>query len=251
MRTIKTWAFVLSGLSTAVMAQPSSVQDQQQWLLEQVRIGEAMYREDLVRDSLARLELIAPDNPQALVASIRQALLEKKPDLARERLAHLQQVAPDSAALRQAQSLMKLQDPQNQKALQEARLLAAAGRPEESSAVFERLFGDAPPDFATALEYLRIRSNIPGQRPKVIEQLRTLDSQYPGNAGLRQTLADLLFREKRPAEALAVLDQLSSGGVVIAPIGPEEGEQVVAKLTKVGGLAASAVIVLTLAATAL
>jgi len=210
MRTIKTWAFLLSGLSTAVMAQPTSVQDQQQWLLEQVRIGEAMYREDLVRDSLARLELIAPDNPQALVASIRQALLEKKPDVARERLAHLQQVAPDSAALRPAQSLMKLQDPQNQKALQEARLLAAAGRPEESSAVFERLFGDAPPDFATALEYLRIRSNIPGQRPKVIDQLRTLDSQYPGNAGLRQTLVDLLFRENRPAEALAVLNQLAS-----------------------------------------
>lgn len=31
-----------------------------------------------------------------------------------------------------------------------------------------------------------------------------------------------------------LLDQLSSGGIVIAPIGPAEGEQVVAKLTKVG-----------------
>lgn len=31
-----------------------------------------------------------------------------------------------------------------------------------------------------------------------------------------------------------LLDQLSSGGVVIAPIGPPEEEQVVAKLTKVG-----------------
>lgn len=31
-----------------------------------------------------------------------------------------------------------------------------------------------------------------------------------------------------------LLDQLSSGGIVIAPIGPEEGEQVVAKLIKVG-----------------
>src|SRR5690606_9981889 len=31
-----------------------------------------------------------------------------------------------------------------------------------------------------------------------------------------------------------LLEQLSSGGIVIAPIGPEEGEQVVAKLTKVG-----------------
>ncbi|MFA6156413.1 protein-L-isoaspartate(D-aspartate) O-methyltransferase [Mesorhizobium sp.] len=31
-----------------------------------------------------------------------------------------------------------------------------------------------------------------------------------------------------------LLDQLSSGGIVIAPIGPEEGEQILAKLTKVG-----------------
>ncbi|MFP3547801.1 hypothetical protein SB748_30955, partial [Rhizobium sp. SIMBA_035] len=95
--------------------------------------------------------------------------------LAKQRLALLQQLAPGSAALRQAQSLMKLQDPQAQKQLQEARLYAAAGRPDEAIAVFEQLFGDAPPDFATHLEYLRIRSNIPGQRPRTIEQLKALD----------------------------------------------------------------------------
>lgn len=213
MPKITTWAFLLGGLSTAAIAQPTKVQEQQQWLLEQVRIGEAMYREDLVRDSLARLQLISPNNPQALVASIRQALLEKNPELAKQRLAQLQSVAPDSAALRQAQSLMKLQDPQSQKDLQQARLFAAAGRPEEAAAIFERLFGNAPPDFATALEYLRIRSNIQGQRPQVIEQLRTLDKQYPGNPGLRQTLADLLFREDRAPEALVVLQQLAKDPV--------------------------------------
>lgn len=210
MQKLTTLAFLLGGLSTVAMAQPVNVQDQQQWLLEQVRIGEALYREDLVRDSLARLSLIAPNNPQALVASIRQALLDKNPGLANQRLAQLQAVAPDSAALRQAQSLMKLQDPQSQKALQQARLFAAAGRPDEAAAIFEQLFGNDPPDFNTSLEYLRIRSNIVGQRPKVIEQLRALDSQYPGNVGLRQTLADLLFREKRAPEALVVLHQLST-----------------------------------------
>ena len=210
MQKLKSWAFLLSGLSSVALAQPTSVLEQQQWLLEQVRIGEALYREDLVHDSLARLQLIAPNNPQALVASIRQALLEKKPELAQQRLAQLQSVAPDSAALRQAQSLMKLQDPQSQKALQQARLFAAAGRPEEAAAIFEQLFGNDPPDFAASLEYLRIRSNIQGQRPKVIEQLQALDVQYPGNVGLRQTLADLLFREKRAPEALVVLHKLST-----------------------------------------
>ena len=58
---VMTWAFLLGGLSTVAMAQPVNVQDQQQWLLEQVRIGEALYQEDLVRDSLARLWLIAPN----------------------------------------------------------------------------------------------------------------------------------------------------------------------------------------------
>ncbi len=85
MQKLTTLAFLLGGLSTVAMAQPVNVQDQQQWLLEQVRIGEALYREDLVRDSLARLSLIAPNNPQALVASIRQALLDKNPGLANQR----------------------------------------------------------------------------------------------------------------------------------------------------------------------
>ena len=209
MQKLKTWAFLLTGLSSAVLAQPNSVRDPQQWLLEQVRVGEALYREDLVRDSLARLLLIAPNNPQALVASIRQALLEKKPELAQERLAQLQQLAPGTAALRQAQSLIKLQSPESQQLLQQARLMAAGGRAQEAAALYEQLFGDTPPDFATALEYQRIRSNIPGQRPAVIEQLRALDRLYPGNAELRQTLVSLLFSENRAPEALLVLQQLA------------------------------------------
>ena len=52
MQKLTTLAFLLGGLSTVAMAQPVNVQDQQQWLLEQVRIGEALYREDLVRHPL-------------------------------------------------------------------------------------------------------------------------------------------------------------------------------------------------------
>ena len=40
----------------------------------------------------------------------------------------------------------------------------------------------------------------------------------------------------RPSTAMprTFVDQLSSGGTMIAPIGPDEGEQVLVKLTKVG-----------------
>ncbi|EPJ78371.1 cellulose synthase complex outer membrane protein BcsC [Pseudomonas sp. CFII68] len=203
------FGLLLSSVYGVALGEPLSPPDQQQWLLEQVRIGEALYREDLVHDSLARLELIAPDNAQVKVVEVRQALLQKNQPEAERLVAQLRQQAPGTAALRQAESLLKMHGADGQRALQEARLLAVAGRFEDAIKAYRQLFGDDMPDFATALEYLNVRSGIKAERPVVIEQLRELDRQYPGNASLRQTLAGLLFAEKRDPEALDVLHQLA------------------------------------------
>ena len=210
MRKINGFALLLSGMCGGALAQPVSPPDQQQWLLEQIRRGEALHREDLVRDSLARLELIAPDNPQVKVIEVRQALLQKNRPQAERLVAQLREQAPGTAVLRQAESLLKMHSSEGQKALQEAHLLVTAGRSEDAAQAYLQLFGEDLPDFATTLEYLGVRSGIKGQRPRVIEQLRELDQQYPGNASLRQTLAGLLFAEKRDAQALDVLHQLAS-----------------------------------------
>ncbi|WP_312830576.1 cellulose synthase complex outer membrane protein BcsC [Pseudomonas rhodesiae] len=191
------------------LAQPLSPADQQQWLLEQIRIGEAQYREDLVHNSLARLELIAPDNPQVKVSEVRQALLNKDQASAERQMTQLRRQIPGTAALRQAENLLKLQSDAGQKDLQQARLLATAGRYADAEQAYLQMFGNDMPDFAIELEYLTVRSGIKEQRASVIDQLRALDRQYPGNAGLRQTLVGLLFAEKRDAEALAVLHQLA------------------------------------------
>jgi protein-L-isoaspartate(D-aspartate) O-methyltransferase len=59
--------------------------------------------------------------------------------------------------------------------------------------------------------------------------------QYDGAHGLNDGPFDrIVVWTAFDAMPRYLLDQLSSGGVVIAPIGPEEGEQVLAKLTKVG-----------------
>ena len=42
----------------------------EQWLLEQVRIGEAGNKDDLVRQSLYRLELMDPNNPDVIAAQM-------------------------------------------------------------------------------------------------------------------------------------------------------------------------------------
>ncbi len=54
--------FTLS-LGLAVMPMVEAAPTAQQQLLEQVRLGEATHREDLVQQSLYRLELIDPNNP--------------------------------------------------------------------------------------------------------------------------------------------------------------------------------------------
>ena len=59
------------------------------WLLEQVRIGEARGREDLVSNSLYSLSLVEPNHPELLAAQARQALRQGKTREAGELLARL------------------------------------------------------------------------------------------------------------------------------------------------------------------
>ena len=64
------------------------------------------------------------------------------------------------------------------------------------------MFAGEPPSLDMALDYWRVRGNLAGQRPEAVRQLQQLDSQYPGNAGLRQTLASWLFSEGRAGSDL-------------------------------------------------
>lgn len=209
MQKVTRLGLLLSGVCSVALGQPLNPAEQQQWLLEQMRIGEALYREELVRDSLARLELIAPNHPEVLLAELRQAMLVHDQAQVEQRLSQLRTQAPGSQALRQAQLLIKMQTPEGQKLLQEARLRAAAGRFDESIDLYEQLFTNTPPDFASAFEYWSVRSSVAEQRPLVIEQLRALDRQYPGNPELRMMLAKLLFAQKQEGEALTILHQLA------------------------------------------
>lgn len=61
------------GLALMPLAQAVNSPQQKQ-LLEQVRLGESTQREDLVRQSLYRLELIDPNNPDVIAARFRYLL---------------------------------------------------------------------------------------------------------------------------------------------------------------------------------
>ncbi len=200
---------MLAAVTCQATAQPKDADEQRQWLLDQVRRGEALHRDDLVRDALGRLQLLEPRNPDVLLAALSLALREKNSTDAEQLSARISAIAPGSLQARQARRLLELQQPERVRQLQQARLLAVTGRNEEALAAYEQLFAGEPPSLELALDYWRVRGNLPGQRPEAIRQLQQLDRQYPGSAGLRQTLAGWLFAENRDREALALLDQLS------------------------------------------
>mgnify|MGYP006169371327 CR=1 FL=1 len=66
---------MLATVACQAAAQPKDANEQRQWLLDQVRRGEALHRDDLVRDALGRLQLLEPRNPDVLLAALSLGLL--------------------------------------------------------------------------------------------------------------------------------------------------------------------------------
>lgn len=189
---------------------PRDSMQQVAWLLAQARAGEALNRDDLISDALTRLRLVAPEHPHMLLAKMRLALRQQ--DFVRVQSLHDRlRSAKHGSVLdveKQARLLLVLANEQTQQSLQQARLAAMAGRPEEAYAGMTAIFGDAPPTLELAVEYWRLRSARPGQQAQAIAALHKLDKQYPGNPPVRQLLANLLFDAGQEEAALALLAML-------------------------------------------
>lgn len=200
-------------LMIAPRAYSAETTSPEQFLMEQVRLGEASNRDDLVRQSLHRLELINPDNPDVIAAKLRLALRQGDQAQARQQLDKLKAVAPDSAVYRQAEMTLALMQEDARQQLQQARLLSTAGRYAEAKAQYDALFHGNPPTLDFAVEYWRLVSRLPNQEPVAIKQLEALDQRYPNNVPLRMVLSRLLFSQDRSEQAYPLLKQLSTDPV--------------------------------------
>ncbi|ADO46491.1 cellulose synthase complex outer membrane protein BcsC [[Enterobacter] lignolyticus] len=198
----------LTLLPAAWAATPSA----QQQLLEQVRLGEASKRDDLVRQSLYRLELIAPNDPQVIAARLRYLLRQGDKAGAQKQLDRLKQLAPDSDAYRASQSDMQLSTEDGRQALQQARLQVAAGHVPEGVALYDKIFAGQPPDGDLAVEYWSAVARLPARHNDAINQLKKINVRMPGNTQLQATLAKMLFADNRRDEGFAVLEQMSRSG---------------------------------------
>ncbi|QRG79319.1 cellulose synthase complex outer membrane protein BcsC [Citrobacter sp. R56] len=192
-------------LMPMVHAAPSA----QQQLLEQVRLGEASHREDLVRQSLYRLELMNPNNPDVIAARFRYLLRQGDIAGAQKQLDRLSQLAPSSTAYKSSRTTMLLSTPEGRQSLQEARLQATTGHPEEAITAYDKLFKGNPPDGELAVEYWTTVAKLPARRNDAINQLKKINASNPGNNGLQNSLAQLMFDNGRREEGFAVLEQMA------------------------------------------
>lgn len=198
-----------AGLPLFLLSAAQAAVSPEQWLLEQIRLGEATHRDDLVKQSLYRLELMDPDNPNVIAARLRLSLRQGDQQQAQQQLDRLAKLAPDSGAYRDAKTEMMLASPEGRQQLQQARLLAAAGRIPEAVEAYHTLFGGTtPPSLDLAVEYWRLVARQPGQRKQAIARLQTLNQQYPGSGSLRNTLANLLFDDGQSQAGFLVVHQM-------------------------------------------
>lgn len=209
MRTFTLNLLTLSlGLALMPLAQAANSPQQRQ-LLEQVRLGESTQREDLVRQSLYRLELIDPDNPDVIAARFRYLLRQGDTAGAQKELDRLKGMAPDSSAYQSSRTTMLLSTPDGRQALQQARLLATTGHTQEAIAAYDKLFDGNPPSGDIAPEYWNVVAKDPARRNSAIGQLKNLNATSPGNAPLQASLAQLLFESGRREEGFAVLQEMA------------------------------------------
>jgi len=196
------------GLALMPMAQAAN-SPQQQLLLEQVRLGESMQREDLVRQSLYRLELIDPNNPDVIAARLRYLLRQGDTGAAQKALDRLKEIAPGSDAYQSSRNAILLSTPDGRQALQQARLLASTGHTQEAIAAYDKLFSGNPPGAELASEYWNVVAKDPARRNAAINQLKKINTDNPGNTQLQATLAQLLFQTERRDEGFAVLQEMA------------------------------------------
>ncbi|RCW98494.1 MULTISPECIES: cellulose synthase complex outer membrane protein BcsC [Kosakonia] len=205
--TVSLLCFSLAlALAPAALAADTGAQQQ---LLAQVRLGESTKREDLVRQSLYRLELIAPDDPEVIAARLRYLLRQGDNAGAQKQLDRMKQLAPDSSTYKSAVTTMALSTPEGRQSLQQARLQATTGHTQEALAAYDALFKGNPPQGDLAVEYWMLVAKVPARHAEAVKRLQALNAANPGNDQLQGGLAQMLFADGRSAEGYAVLEQMA------------------------------------------
>jgi len=191
--------------SAGALAETTSTQQ----LLEQLRLGESINRNDLVTQALSRLVLTDSNSPDIIAARLRLLLRQGDNVGAKQQLDILLKEAPDSRLYRESYIAYLLADPGLRLQLQQARLLAFSENIPAAIAAYKKIFDGNEPTGDLAVEYWMILAKQPSQTALALTKLRAMKKDDPGNILVQGNLARLLFSQGKQQEAFQLLEELA------------------------------------------
>lgn len=203
-------SFVLSSQFSFANSQQSLDSEPVSWLLEQIRIGEAQLKDQLIIDSLERLKQVQPNNPDGLAALARFQFEKNLRADALSTIFKLSTEYPNHPSLQLLESL-KLVTGTGKSDLQQARLLARAGQYTESLKVYDSLFPHGLPTPQLKFEYVKVLSQDDKNWLKALKALESLKKEYPNTPEFEVAYAShILDKQPNDKKALAILKKFSN-----------------------------------------
>lgn len=218
-RAVPPWRMASGLVLSSQLHTPSKPARTGNWegLLRNARTWTTRGRLDLARQSVEKMLLTAPDDPQALAELANIALQEGTTQEAEELLDRLRQRHPNAQATKDLETLFRIHGP-DQEQLARMRLLARAGRQKEAAELARELFPDGPPHVGTiGAEYYRILASAEGGTPNEGQVRQAVHAMHDrlGDADYRLIALEMRQAQSEPALALALdIEQLAQEGGV-------------------------------------
>lgn len=169
-----------------------------EWLLNQLKLADAVGRDDIVESTLERLFAIEENHPAGLYYEANMYLKRQQPEQAQQVYERLKKSAPRSSHTQALGVILALRG-KDRLAYQHARLLAKSGRYQEALSAYNTLFPQGMPSPALQLEYLQLEGNLSSRWADVKRGLERLNADYPGVPQYQLALANHIMKEN-PAD---------------------------------------------------
>ncbi len=172
--------------------------DSAEWLINQLKLADAIGRSDIVESTLERLFAIDENSLEGLYYQATMYVKRQQVELAQQNLQRLVALAPNSPERRRLASILALQSTKKFD-YQRAKLLAKAGRYQEAIQAYQSIFPTGMPSADLQLEFLELQSDAGEDWNKVKLGLERLNIDYPGVAQFQLALANHI-RKENPAD---------------------------------------------------
>lgn len=166
-----------------------------EWLVNQLKLADAIDRYDIVTSTLQRLFAINPNNPSGLYYQAKMLLKQHHLQAAEHVFIQLRKVAPNASVTQSLSAVMAIKG-RDRKAYQQAQLLSKSGRYNEALRAYNTLFPNGMPTPQLQLEYLLLEGKIRSNYTIVKRGLENLNITYPSVPRFQLALANHIAKEK-------------------------------------------------------